>query len=178
MSGRTRTLWTVGHSNHDLETFLDLVRGSGVEVVVDVRSVPRSRYWPHFNREPLHAALERAGVGYVFLGDALGGRPEDDELYDADGRVRYDLVARTGRFRQGLERLLDEVSRSRVALMCSEEDPQRCHRRLLVGRALADAPVEIAHIRKGGTVQPDAELPPLEDPIVQHSLFDEGEQST
>lgn len=80
-------IWSVGHSNHDMSRFLELVRGAGVEVVADVRSQPFSRFNPQFSRHELWAALRRAGLDYVFLGEELGGRPLEEELYDADGRV-------------------------------------------------------------------------------------------
>src|ERR1700704_1843866 len=94
-------IWSIGHSNHDLPAFIALVRGAGVEVIADVRSQPYSRFNPQFNRETLRSALLEAGIDYVFLGDALGGRPTEPDCYDADGSVLYAKVADTDRFRDG-----------------------------------------------------------------------------
>ncbi len=69
------TIYSIGHSNHPIERFIALLRGAGIEAVLDVRSVPQSRYVPQFGRQRLEAALAAAGLGYVFLGDALGGKP-------------------------------------------------------------------------------------------------------
>jgi uncharacterized protein (DUF488 family) len=164
------TIWTVGHSTHQGPAFLDLVRGPGVQVVADIRSVPHSRYNPQFNRGALSRAVREAGLGYLFLGAELGGRPPEREMYDGDGRVRYGALARTGRFQAGLQRLLAAAGEHRVAIMCSEEDPRRCHRRLLVGRALTGRGVVLQHIRGDGRVEPESSLPPLPD-VSQGVLF-------
>ncbi|MCY3925114.1 MAG: DUF488 domain-containing protein [bacterium] len=129
--------------------FVGLLQGAGVEVVADVRSLPFSAFAGQFNRVPLRRSLEGAGLDYVFLGRELGGRPAEAEMYDEQGRVRYDAVAATARFEAGLARLVAGARRYRVALMCSEEDPAECHRSLLVGEALrrAGLPVSLRHIR-------------------------------
>src|SRR5260370_38802216 len=101
-------LFSVGHSGRAPEAFLALLRGAGVPAVADVRSAPYSRRLPQFNRDDLRAALYQAGIGYVFLGEQLGGRPRDDKLYDA-GRVNYEKVRDGDAFKAGLARLLDET---------------------------------------------------------------------
>ena len=151
-------IWTVGHSNKPVETLVALLRGQRIEVLADVRSQPYSRHNPQFRRESLRAPLEEAGIEYVFLGAELGGRPPEREFYDPNGHVRYDLVAGTERFQAGLERLLTGAAQYRVAIMCSEEDPARCHRRLLVTPALAERGVDVRHIRGDGRVVTEAEL--------------------
>lgn len=143
-------LWTIGHSNHRLERFLALLTAARIEAVADVRSVPRSRYVPWFDRDPLDSALRAAGRHYVFLGAELGGRPGAPELYDEDGHVRYGAVAVTPAFAAGLERLTSGMKRMRVAVMCAEEDPAHCHRRLLVARVLHERGHPITHIRRDG----------------------------
>ena len=81
-------LFSLGHSNHPLARVLELLRKHSIEVLADIRSVPRSRFSPHFNRPALQAALEEAGVRYEFLGQELGGRPEGSEYYDAESYYR------------------------------------------------------------------------------------------
>jgi Protein of unknown function, DUF488 len=153
-----RTLISVGHSNKSIEQFLQLLGKQGIEVVADVRSHPYSRFAPHFNREPLTEALARTGLRYVFLGRELGGRPEGDQFYDDDGHVLYGRVAQTPLFLAGIERLERGLERFRLAMMCSEEDPTDCHRRLLVARVLNDRGINVAHLRGDGTVQPETAL--------------------
>jgi uncharacterized protein (DUF488 family) len=166
-----QTIWTVGHSTHELPVLLSVLRGQEIEVVADVRSQPFSRRNPQFNRERLRGALADAGLRYVFLGAELGGRPPEAEFYDNADHVLYGAVARTERFNSGLERLLDGAGDYRVAILCSEENPARCHRRLLVGRVLVERGVEVAHMRGDGSVLPDEQLRPHTPDLSQDSLF-------
>jgi hypothetical protein len=146
-------LLSVGHSHHDLDAFVALLRGAGVTAVADVRSSPFSRRLPHFNGPQLAATLRARGVTYVFLGDLLGGRPEPDELYDADGRVDYERVRATDFFREGLDRLLQVAEQFTVAMLCSEEDPLDCHRGLMIAPALAERGVHVGHLRGDGRIE-------------------------
>ncbi len=150
-------MFTVGHSNHSAEKFVHLLKGYAIEVVVDTRSHPYSRHAPRFNASALEAAMSRYGIGYLFLGGELGGRPEGGEFYDAKGRVDYALVGRSRPFLDGISRLEQEVRARTVALLCSEEDPARCHRRLLVGRALEELGFMLRHIRGDGSIQTEGE---------------------
>jgi uncharacterized protein (DUF488 family) len=150
-------VYTVGHSNHSADTFLRLLKGYGIEVLVDTRSHPYSRHAPHFNARALEAALSKVGIGYLFLGGELGGRPEGGEFYDAKGRVDYVLVGCSRPFLDGISRLEKELRTHPAALLCSEEDPARCHRRLLVGRALEERGFTLRHIRGDGGIQIEGE---------------------
>lgn len=152
------TIWTIGHSNHPLAVFLDLLARQRIDLVVDVRSSPYSRYASQFNREALHAALVDRSVQYLFLGDLLGGRAEDQQCYDDEGRVLYGRLAQSPGFRQGIERLLSVAARTRAAILCGEEDPTDCHRRLLVGRVLQERGVSVLHLRGDGSAKSEAEL--------------------
>lgn len=168
-------LYTLGHSNHSLERFLELLQSQEIEVVADTRSQPCSRYVPHFNPRELEPALAAQGAKYRFLGRELGGRPEGAEFYDESGRVRYDKAADAPQFQEGLQQLAELCAAQRVAIICSEENPSHCHRRLLVGRVLHGAGWEIRHIRANGEVQTESELRDLENPTGQQSLFQEEE---
>ena len=116
LSEAKRTIWTVGHSNHPPERFLDLLKQHRIAVVVDVRSSPFCRYATHFNKQVIQAALEADGLKYLFLGDLIGGRAEGERFYDEKGHVLYGEVARSARFREGIDRLLDGIQTFRVAL--------------------------------------------------------------
>ena len=151
-------LWTVGHSNHTTERFMELLSDHAIEVVADVRSAPYSAYARHFGQESLRRSLRDAEVAYLFIGHELGGRPPEPDFYDEAGHVLYDELADTDRFRGGLRRLAEGARRHRVALMCSEENPSFCHRRLLITRALSEAEPDISvrHIRgTGQTISED-----------------------
>jgi uncharacterized protein (DUF488 family) len=142
---------TIGHSSHAWEHFVALLRGAGVTAVADVRTAPWSRRHPHFNREPLRAALQSQGIAYVFLGRELGGRPSAPELY-SDGVADYEKMAQAPAFEQGLNRVIEGARKYRVALMCSEREPLHCHRCLLVSRALAERAVRVSHILDDGSL--------------------------
>jgi uncharacterized protein (DUF488 family) len=172
-------VFSVGHSTLTLPSLLDLLAGAGVTAVADVRSAPYSRRLPQFNRGALKDGLRAAGVAYVYLGDLLGGRPGDEGLYDAEGRVDYEAVRRTAAFREGLRRLLEGAERYAVAMLCGEEDPLDCHRGLMITPALVEAGTWPLHIRKGGRLEPTAEMegrllalfPGLRDKTVQRDLY-------
>ncbi|HUG13616.1 MAG TPA: DUF488 domain-containing protein [Thermomicrobiales bacterium] len=180
MSTEPRTIYTIGHSNQTMEAFLDLLRQHGIEALADVRSAPYSGYVPHFNVDELQYAILDAGLQYVYLGRELGGRPDDDSMYDEDGHVLYRRVAESAQFRAGLERLKEASERVRVALMCSEEDPDECHRRLLVGRVLIDEGHTILHIRGDGRLDTEADLPQhdIEAPTQMSFLSEPGRRET
>ena len=151
-----KELYTVGHSNHTLETFLGLLRGHEIQAICDVRSAPYSAYTPHFNREPLREALKRAGIQYGYRGKELGGRADDPSCY-AEGQVQYDRLADTTLFRHGLARLQRGMETRRIALMCSEKVPLMCHRTILVCRHLRSADLTIKHILETGDIELNTE---------------------
>ncbi len=146
-------VFTIGHSNHSPEAFLDLLRKHCVDEVVDVRSSPASRHYPQFNHGVLSGALERAGIDYVFLGGELGGRPADRSCYDEDGRVNYGRLAETDLFDDGMGRVVRAADERRVALMCSEKEPLDCHRTLLIAGALEERGVAVEHILADGSAE-------------------------
>ncbi len=144
---------TIGHSNHAPEAFLALLKRHGVDVIVDVRSAPYSRYLPHFNKEHLAKTLNESGIRYVFRGKDLGGQPAERAFYDEDGRIRYDEVARTPAYGEGMDFIVDGADECRIALMCSEKEPLDCHRTLMVSQSLAQRGVAVAHIHADGSVE-------------------------
>lgn len=153
MSVTRYPVFTVGHSNHSPETFIQLLLRHGVAEVVDVRSTPYSRYISHFNSESLNRILDEMGIEYAFLGRELGGRPSDRSCYDAKGRVRYDRVANTALFDDGLKRVMRGANERRIALMCTEKEPLECHRTLLVARILSERGVAVEHILADGRIE-------------------------
>jgi uncharacterized protein (DUF488 family) len=129
---------TIGHSNHPIERFVELLQKGGVDEVIDVRSQPYSRRFPQFGREKLAAALAAAGIVYRWEGEALGGKPR----------------AAAPNFEAGIDRVLARGSERRVALMCAEKEPLDCHRVHLVSRRLVERGAEIEHLLADGEVRP------------------------
>lgn len=136
-------LLSVGHSNKPFDVFVSLLRGANVETVVDIRRHPRSR-WPQFNGGVLERALTQNGFRYIWLGGALGGFREGG----------YDVWMRTDDFTRGIEELEKLARTSRVAFMCSEGEPWKCHRRF-VSRALLQRGHAVSHLLPDGTIQPE-----------------------
>jgi len=173
-------IYTVGHSSHPAEHFLDLLRQHGIQALVDTRSAPYSRYTPQFDRESLKELVATAEVKYLWLGDVVGGRPKNESCYDAEGRVLYSRVALQADFREAIERLKRGADEFRVALLCSEEDPAHCHRRLLVSRVLLGEGVEIAHIRGDGSLDTDEDVAKKSGKLLienQPALFNELDEA-
>jgi len=174
------TLYTVGHSSHTLGEFTALLRRHGVTALADVRSAPYSQYTPQFNREMLKAALQDEGVAYVFLGDQLGARPSHPACYDNDGRVDFAKTAAQKFFREGLERVRAGAEKFKLALMCSEKEPEQCHRMVLVCRNLRAPGFEIRHILEDGALEDnrDTEARLLKKFKIAPSFFTTAEQDT
>ena len=145
------TFLTIGHSNIPFEQFATNLKANDVELVVDVRSFPRSRFAPHFSAPIIERRLRDEGIGYEFMGEELGGRPKSDAFYDDVGHVLYDRLADSDLFFRGMMQLRTAITQHRLAVMCSEEDPTKCHRYLLIARVLADLGYDVSHIRKDGS---------------------------
>lgn len=146
------TVYTIGHSNHEIDVFVALLHQHGIELLVDVRSSPYSRYVRQANRESLVRSLQAAGIGYRWLGDRLGGKPE--------GMVtNYDQLRAGPAFRQGIEQLLALAAESTTVIMCSEGDHRQCHRHKLITPALSVQGASILHIQPDGTLIDEAEEP-------------------
>ena len=165
-------IYTIGHSNTSVDKLISLLKQNKIQVLADVRSVPYSRHVPQANREAIERAVKAAGIKYLFMGDQLGGRPKDIKIKDEQGNLDYSKLALTERFREGMDRLLKGASQYYVCLMCSEEDPSRCHRSLLISRELDKLGVEIRHIRRDGHIETLGELE-KQIPPAQEGLFSE-----
>ena len=151
-------IYTIGHSNQPLEGFKKLLLDKGIQVLVDVRSVPRSKFANQFDSDVLKKALIEVGIKYLYFGREIGGRPNDPSFYDAAGYVKYDLIAQSQDFKKTIERLIEGASKYKVVIMCSEEDPTECHRRLLIGRVLSRRGINELHLRADGRVQTEEDL--------------------
>lgn len=152
-SAITHRLFTVGHSNLDLDVFLAVLAQHGVQELCDVRSRPASFRFPQFNRELLEAGLCSAGIHYEFLGETLGGRPADPRAYREDGRVDYAARRLAPDFAEGIERAVAFSQTNVTAIMCAEEDPLQCHRFLMICPALLEHGVSPVHIRRGAVLE-------------------------
>lgn len=148
-SGRPLRVFTIGHSTRPLVEFVHILQAHGVTQVVDVRTVPRSRHNPQFNRETLPEALQAAGIGYTHL-PALGGLRHasadspNKAWRNASFRGFADYM-QTPEFDAGLAQLLNLAGQGQAVLMCAEAVPWRCHRSLIAD-ALAVRGIPVEHI--------------------------------
>ena len=137
---------TIGHSNHPIERFVDLLKRGGVGRLIDVRSTPYSRRFPQFGRERLSRSLAEAGIDYAWEGAALGGKPS--------GGGSYETMATRLDFKEALDRVIAQSGVMTPCLMCAEKDPLHCHRTVLVSRRLAERGVAIEHLLADGRTEP------------------------
>jgi uncharacterized protein (DUF488 family) len=171
-------LYTIGHSTHEADAFLGLLKAHEIEIIVDVRSSPYSRMTPQFDREALAALLRARQVKYLFMGQELGARRSEAACYVGD-KARYDLIARAPLFQAGLQRVREGIARARLALLCAEKDPITCHRTVLVCRHLRQDGLAIRHILSNGAIetQRQAEARMMEElDLAGGSLFESPEQ--
>jgi uncharacterized protein (DUF488 family) len=147
-------LFTIGHSNHPIELFLALLRRHDIATIADVRSRPYSRFVSHFSKERLQRILAEEGIGYLYLGRELGGKPPRGE---APATVP-DYASRIGQpdFRAGIERLLEAAGQRPTAMVCRERDPLDCHRLHLICRYAMPLAGPIQHILPNGELEPQA----------------------
>lgn len=147
-------LYSIGHSNVPTERLLDLLALHQIAVLCDVRSAPYSRYNPQFNRETLAESVWAAKLTYRFMGDTLGGKPDDADLRTEDGAVPdYAKIAVSPSFLRGVNELIALGTQTPAAFMCSEADYHVCHRHRLITPALIERGVIVWHILPDGSLE-------------------------
>ncbi|MBP3423720.1 MAG: DUF488 domain-containing protein [Alistipes sp.] len=140
------TLFSIGHGNKSIEEFINELRSFDISYLVDIRTSPYSKWNSHFNQSEIQNSLSNAGIRYVYMGDTLGGLPKDSSCY-TEGRIDYTKMATKKTFLDGLERLVVASQKGiRLAIMCSESEPEMCHRSKLIGQVLIKRNILINHI--------------------------------
>lgn len=158
-------VFTIGHSNHEPEYFLQLLEAHGVNCVVDVRSVAASARNPGFNKKPLEAFLGRHDIRYLHFEQGFGARQENPALHNENGQVDFEKVQHAAAFHEAVRRLEAGLEKGfRVALMCSEADPLDCHRFSMISRFLQQQGFTVCHILKDASL---ADHPALEVELLE-----------
>lgn len=160
-------MYTIGHSNINQESFIQILVLFKIQLLVDIRSSPYSKFVPHFNRENLKTALKDHNIKYMFLGDKIGGKPKYKKYYQ-NGKVNYDLIAKSQSYKDGINKIIEFKSGEDIVLMCSEEDPYNCHRHNLITQTLVKKGLEVVHIRKDNKIDRITEVSKKD---VQTTLF-------
>ncbi len=151
------SIWTIGHSTRTAEEFVEILLEHQIEVLIDVRSFPGSRRYPHFNREHLSQTLPQAGMEYLHMPE-LGGRrksrPESRNIaWQNEGFRGYADYMETADFQKGIETLLEVARDRRTTVMCAEAVWWRCHRSLIADYLKARG-LEVIHIMSVGKAEP------------------------
>ncbi len=155
----TIPIYTIGYGSRSIEQFVEILQQYKIAYLVDVRSVPYSRYKSEFSKVDLASELQRYGIRYLFMGDTLGGRPDDKNCYDEAGSVDYAKVKKTQFYAEGIRRIQTAFNKQQyIALMCSEGKPEECHRSKLIGVTLKDEDIPVKHIDADGTPQSQDEI--------------------
>src|SRR5881227_321241 len=130
-------IYTIGHSSHQIDYFLELLKIFSINCVIDVRSIAASSYNPQFNKEPLSNFLKNNQIAYLHFAEEFGARHTDPDLLDEEGKVDFEKVRMAWLFKSGVERLWKGVEKGFIiALMCSEAEPFDCHRFSMISIAL------------------------------------------
>lgn len=156
------TIYTIGHSTHPIDEFLDILQAFEIKLVVDVRTIAKSRHNPQFNEPDLERSLQLRGMGYNHLKD-LGGlrHTTKDSINTAWRNVSFRGFAdymQTDEFRGGIEQLIKLAQKDRTVIMCAEAVPWRCHRSL-IGDALLVRDIHVEDIMSAKTSQPHTMTP-------------------
>ena len=161
-------LYTIGHGTRKADEFLHLLQQYHIRYLLDVRSRPYSRFNPQYNQKQLQQFLADNNITYVFMGDTLGGRPDDKSCYDIEGKIDYRLLKEKDYFKTGIERVKTALEKDLdVAIMCSERKPSECHRSRLIGEVLFKDGIILNHIDDKGQLQ-------YQPTVMRHTLGPAG----
>lgn len=151
-------IYTIGYGARALDEFIAAIKAYDIAYVLDVRTAPYSRFKPEFSKSQIERALYQHGIHYLFMGDTLGGKPDDPDCY-VDGKVAYERVKQKDFYRQGIGRVQKALEQGRrVMLMCSEGKPELCHRSKLIGETLTEIGILLYHIDENDEPKTQAEV--------------------
>ena len=155
----SQKVFTIGHSTHDIDDFIELLKKHEVNCLIDVRSQPYSRIAPQFNKERLISDLKSYKILYAHFEKEFGARHTSHALLDADNKVDFDKVRGSAEFQQGVERLKKALDLGyTIALMCSEANPFDCHRFSMISYQLIRENLEVSHILREGNLKENSDL--------------------
>lgn len=154
-----KTLYSIGHSNQSREAFLSLLQKYSIAYLIDIRSRPYSRFNPQYNQKALDHFLSEHDIRYVFMGNELGGRPEDPSCYNTNGYPDYEKMKTKDFFIKGINWLRTAYEKEiPAAIMCSEGNPAQCHRSRLIGKALLKEGIILQHIKLSGELNDQIQI--------------------
>ncbi len=159
MNNTNKILYTIGHSRHDIDYFINLLKKHKINCLIDVRSSPYSRIAPQFNKETLAGSLKVNNIIYLHFEKEFGARKTDTSLIDLENKVDYSRVRETEEFKEGVKRVFEGLEKGyNIALMCSEANPFDCHRFVMIAYHFVREGVKVNHILKNGNTIDNNEL--------------------
>ncbi len=144
-----KCFYTIGYGKSKREEFIAKLIKYRVKYLVDVRSSPKSSHNHDYDKESLENELKKNGISYEWLGDYIGGRSSNDELF-VNNVISYEKLVETEKFKKGLELLKEIVAQNDVCIMCSEWNPMDCHRFMAISKKLSEEGYRIEHILSNG----------------------------
>lgn len=152
-------LFTIGHSQYRISYFISLLDKYQIDYILDVRSVPYSKYAEQYNKENINRELKMARIKYSFMGKYFGARPQNIEFYNNEGYLDFERVRKSKDFNKGIENVVLGLNQGhRIALMCTEKEPVDCHRAILVARAFEMQKIYAKHILPNGEILTQQQL--------------------
>ncbi|MBR4341284.1 MAG: DUF488 domain-containing protein [Lachnospiraceae bacterium] len=152
-------LYTIGHTNHSHEAFLELLEKYKITYLLDVRSTPFSQFTSQFNKDVISKFLQSKNIKYFHMGKYFGARPEDKTLYTKDNYLDFEKMRASELFQKGMNNVIKGLKDGEnIALMCTEKDPLDCHRAIMVARGFELNGIDINHILPDGSLQSQKEL--------------------
>lgn len=154
--------YSIGHGIRKIEDFVSLLKKYNIKILIDVRRYPYPRFIPQYNKSKLESYLLKDGIIYIFMGDTLGGRPNDKTCY-VDNKINYNILKNKDFFINGINKLkklyYNDFKDVNISIMCSESDPRKCHRSKLIGDYLiSNFNIDIMHIDVGGDLVSQSNL--------------------
>jgi len=140
-------IFSIGYGNLSIDEFIDIIRHFNINYIIDIRSKPYSKYNNNYSKAFLSQYLKNNNINYIYLGDILGGIPNNKYYYDSNGKVEYDKLKNDNKYKEGILKVKRDIENDkRMCLMCSESKPEDCHRSKLIGESLYDIGIDIVHI--------------------------------
>ena len=153
MTFSNNSIYTIGYGSRSFNEFLEIIKKYEIDFLIDIRSSPYSKYNPDYSKQIFESHLKKNNIQYVYMGDKLGGRPNDSSCY-MDEKVDYEKLGEKDFFKEGLERLKTAWGKNlRIVLFCSEAKPEECHRSKLIGETLTNNGIDVAHIDENGNIK-------------------------
>ena len=152
-------IYTIGHSTNIVESFVNLLDKYQINCVIDVRGIPFSKYAPQYNKDNIKNLLNKHGIYYIYMGDVLGARRKEPELYSREGYLDFAKVRENTIFLNGINRVINGIKKGyTISLMCTEKEPLMCHRSILLGREFRHNNYEVYHILENGEIESQISL--------------------